>query len=83
MMPKSFTDTQGQYLAFIDCYITMFGRAPSEGDLQRFFGTTPSAIHQMIVKLDEKGFISRVPGQARSIKLLIDREKLPRLKRRG
>jgi DNA-binding MarR family transcriptional regulator len=50
--------------------------------LQRFFGTTPPTVHQMILKLEEKGLISRVSGQARSIKLLIDPADLPRLKRR-
>lgn len=81
-MTARFTEKQGQYLAFIDSYMTMHGRAPAEADLQRFFGTTPPTIHQMIVKLEEKGFISRVPGQARSIKLVIDPDELPRLRRR-
>ncbi len=80
-MADRFTEKQGQYLAFIDSYVTMHGRAPAEADLQRFFGTTPPTIHQMIVKLEEKGFIRRVPGQARSIKLVIDPDELPRLRR--
>jgi len=33
----------------------------------------------MIVTLEERGFIGRVPGQARSIKLRLPREKLPDL----
>jgi repressor LexA len=80
-MPEQYTEKQGQYLAFIDSYMTMYGRAPAETDLRRFFRTTPPTIHQMILKLEEKGFISRVPRQARSIKLLIDPDELPRLKR--
>jgi len=80
-MKDRFTEKQGQYLAFIDSYMVMNGRAPAEADLQRFFGTMPPTIHQMILKLDEKGLISRVPGQARSIKLLIDPDEIPRLKR--
>ncbi len=82
-MVDRFTEKQGQYLAFIDSYLTMFGRAPAEADLQRFFGTTPPTIHQMILKLEEKGLISRVPRQARSIKLLIDPDEIPRLQRTG
>jgi DNA-binding MarR family transcriptional regulator len=81
-MSEQPTEKQAQYLAFIDSYITMHGRAPAEADLQRFFGTTPPTVHQMILKLEEKGLISRVSGQARSIKLLIDPADLPRLKRR-
>ena len=80
-MPDRFTEKQGQYLAFIDSDITMYGRSPSEADLRRFFRKTPPTIHQMILKLEEKGFISRIPGQARSIQLLIDPDEIPRLKR--
>jgi len=80
-MADRFTEKQGQYLAFIDSYMTMHGRAPAEADLQRFFRTAPPTIHQMILKLEEKGLISRVPRQARSVKLLIDPDEIPRLKR--
>jgi SOS-response transcriptional repressor LexA len=80
-MSDRFTEKQGQYLAFIDSYMTMNGRAPAEADLQRFFRSTPPTVHQMILKLEEKGLISRVPGMARSIELLVDREDIPRLKR--
>ena len=75
------TEKQGKYLAFIDSYLTMHRRAPAEADLQRFFRTTPPTIHQMILKLEEKGFISRVPGQARSVQLLVDPDEIPQLKR--
>jgi SOS-response transcriptional repressor LexA len=80
-MVDTFTEKQGQYLAFIESYMVMHGRAPAEAELQRFFGTTPPTIHQMILKLEEKGFISRIPGQPRSIKLLIDADQIPRLRR--
>jgi DNA-binding MarR family transcriptional regulator len=80
-MADKFTEKQGQYLAFIYNYTTMNGRPPAEGDLERFFRTTPPTIHQMILKLEEKGLISRVQGQARSVKLLVDPEEVPRLKK--
>jgi DNA-binding MarR family transcriptional regulator len=78
-MADRFTTKQGQYLAFIYNYTVMNGRAPAEADLERFFRTTYATIHQMILKLEEKGLISRVPGQARSIKLLVDPGEIPRL----
>lgn len=78
-MNANFTDKQGQYLAFIYNYTVMHGRAPAEADLERFFRVTPSTTHQMILKLEDKGFISRKSGVARSINLLIDPEKIPRL----
>jgi hypothetical protein len=34
----------------------------------------------MVLKLEEKGLISRVPGQARSIKLIVPAEDIPSLK---
>ncbi len=77
-----FTETQGQYLAFIYNYSVIHGRAPAEAELEHFFGTTPPTIHQMILKLEQKGMISRVPHQARSIKLLLPAEVLPILKPR-
>jgi len=80
-MLKEYTILEGQYLAFIDNYIIMNERAPAEADMQRFFGTTPPTVHQTILRLEKKGFISRTPGQARSIKLLISEKELPELKR--
>jgi Mn-dependent DtxR family transcriptional regulator len=75
-----FTDLQGQYLAFIHAYTQVNGRAPAEADLQRYFGVTPPSVHQMILTLAHKGFIRRIPGQARSIELLLDTDTLPRLR---
>lgn len=75
-----FTDKQGQYLAFIYNYSKIHGRAPAEADLERYFKTTPPTIHQMILKLEKSGLITRVPGQARSIRLLISPEQLPILR---
>ncbi|RKT38054.1 LexA family protein [Thiocapsa rosea] len=80
-MAEQFTEKQGQYLAFIYNYSVMFGQAPAEADLQRFFGTSPPTIHQMLVTLSEKGLISRTPGKARSFQLLIDPKEIPMLVR--
>jgi len=38
---RSFTDKQGQYLAFIHAYTLVMDRPPAEADLQRHFGVTP------------------------------------------
>ena len=77
---RQFTEKQGQYLAFIHNYSVIHGRPPAEGDMERFFGTPPPTIHNMILKLDEKGLLSRVPGQALSIRVLVAVEQLPVLK---
>ena len=57
----------------------MNGRPPAEADLQRFSRSTPPTIHQMILKLEEKGLISRRHAEARSIRLLVETDKIPRL----
>ena len=79
IMKKTFTDKQGQYLAFIYYYSKIHGTSPSEADLQQYFQVSPPSVHQMILTLERRGLIERTPGQARSIHLLISREELPDL----
>ena len=75
----SFTAKQGQYLAFIYSYSKIYGQPPAESDLQRYFRVSPPAIHDMIKTLERNGLIERSPRQARSIRLLVQAENLPRL----
>ncbi len=74
-----YTRKQGQYLAFIYYYTKVNRQPPAEADIQRFFRTTASAVHQMILALEEKGFISRTRGKARSIEVLLPPNQLPEL----
>src|SRR5829696_1293533 len=76
----SFTDRQGQYLAFIDAYTRVHGRPPAETDMQRHFQVTPPSVHQMILTLERAGLIRRQPGVARSIEVLVAPEGLPLLR---
>ena len=78
-MKDKFTPRQGQYLAFIYNYTKINGRAPAEADLERYFRVAYSSVHQMIITLEERGLITRTPGEARSIRLRLPREKLPDL----
>jgi len=77
---KSFTQKQGQYLAFIYAYTRLNRRPPAEIDMQRYFQVSPPSVHQMVVTLERAGFIRRQPGLARSIEMLIDPECLPVLR---
>jgi DNA-binding MarR family transcriptional regulator len=79
-MKTSFTEKQGQYLAFIYYYTKVNGRPPAEADMQRYFRVTPPSVHQMVLTLETNGYIERVPGQGRSIRLKIPREQLPDLR---
>ncbi len=76
----SLTDKQGQYLAFIDAYTRVHGRPPAETDMQRHFGVTPPSVHQMVLTLERLGLIRRRPRVARSIEVLLDPDRLPRLR---
>jgi DNA-binding MarR family transcriptional regulator len=80
-MKPLYTERQGQFLAYLYQYSLLNGCAPSEADMQRFFQVTPPTVHQMVLTLERRGFIRRVPGQARSITLIVPPESLPILKR--
>jgi DNA-binding MarR family transcriptional regulator len=75
-----YTAKQGQYLAFIYYYTKIHGRSPSEADMQGYFQVSPPSVHQMVLSLERLGFIGRTPGQGRSLKLLLPRERLPELR---
>jgi len=47
--------------------------------MQRFFQLTPPSVHSLVLTLARLGFIRRVPGQARSITLIVPPESLPTL----
>ena len=72
-----FTEKQGQYLAFIHAYTAFNKRPPAEADMRRHFEVTPPSVHQMILTLERKGLITRQPGKARSIQILIAPQSLP------
>ena len=78
-VPPSFTAKQGQYLAFIYYYTKIHRCAPAESDLERYFRVSAPAIHDMIKTLERNGLIEKIPGRARSIRLLVDPGFLPRL----
>ena len=78
-MADRFTATQGQYLAFIYYYTKLNHRPPAQADMQRYFQVSPPSVHQMVLTLERKGLIARMPGVARSIKLLVSRNQLPPL----
>lgn len=76
----TFTAKQGQYLAFIYNYTKINGYPPAHADLQYYFRVSPPAINDMIKTLERNGLIEKTPGQARSIRLLVAPEFLPRLR---
>lgn len=80
MSSCEFTERQGQYLAFIYAYTKLNARPPAEADMQRYFGVTPPSVHRMVLALEQAQLITRQPGRARSIELLVTPETLPILR---
>jgi DNA-binding MarR family transcriptional regulator len=74
-----YSPKQGQYLAFIYYYTKIHRLSPAEADMQGYFQVSPPTVHQMVLNLEKLGFIKRIPGQRRSITLLLPREELPDL----
>lgn len=79
LMDCNYTSRQGQCLAFIYYYTKLHREPPAEQDIAHYFKITAPAAHRMVIALAERDFITRTPGQARSIRLLLPREKLPDL----
>jgi repressor LexA len=75
------TERQGHILAYMYQYSLVNGCAPAEADMQRYFQISAPSVHSMVLTLERRGFIQRVPGQARSISLLVPPESLSPLKR--
>jgi DNA-binding MarR family transcriptional regulator len=47
--------------------------------MQRYFQVSAPSVHQMVVTLEKRGLIARVPGQARTIRVLLPPDELPDL----
>ena len=78
-MAPTFTEKEGQYLAFTYYYSKIHRRPPAEADMQYYFRVTAPAVHDMVLRLHRKGLIDRQPGAPRTIRVLLPREELPEL----
>ena len=77
--PPRYSSKQGQYLSFIYYYTKIHRVPPAEADLKRYFNVSAPAVHQMVLTLEARGCLERVPGKPRSIRLLLSRDDLPDL----
>ena len=68
-------DTSFQWSGVADA-----GGPPAEDDMRKYFRVTPPSVHQMVLNLHQARLIERVPGKARSIRILVDPEQLAELK---
>lgn len=82
-LPGGPTRQQGQFLAFIREYMmrNQAGEAPRHADLQRFFNLTAPSVNSMLIRLEQRGFIRRIPGKARAIEIISRPDLIPPLVR--
>ena len=66
------TKRQFEYLAFIEKYISKFGRAPAEADIEKHFLVSAPSVNQMMQTLERRGFIQRKPNTPRSTLICVD-----------
>jgi Mn-dependent DtxR family transcriptional regulator len=78
-----FTKKQGQYLAYVHLYRKLHRQGPAEIDIARYFRVSPPTAHQMIVKLEELGLVTRERGVARSLRVAIPASEIPELEDEG
>jgi len=74
---STFTARQGEYLAFIHRYTVRNGCAPSFEEIARHFGTSAPSVNGMVKTLESRGLLDRVPGAARSLRVLVPPSELP------
>ena len=81
--PGGPTHQQGQFLAFIREYMLQnhAGVAPTHAALQKFFNLSAPSVNSMLIRLERRGFIRRIPHQARAIELIVNLDWIPPLDR--
>jgi SOS-response transcriptional repressor LexA len=66
------TARQAEYLAFIASFTDRHGMPPSFDELGRHFRATPPSVNDMLKRLEARGFLARVPGAPRTLRVLLD-----------
>lgn len=77
LLGPHFTAKQAQHLPFIYMYAKVNRSPPAEADIQAYFGVTPPAVPRMALRLERLCMITREPGRARSIRLVLPPADLP------
>lgn len=76
-----FTSRQGQLLAFIHQYRKLHRQGPAERDMVQYFRATPPSVRSMVVKLEQRGLITREPGVPGSARVAIPEKDIPPLEK--
>ncbi len=71
MRPSGVTERQARILSFIHRYVASYGLSPSFEEIASQFGTTAPSVSSTIKGLERRGLLSRMPGVARSLRVLV------------
>ncbi|MBA2322080.1 MAG: MarR family transcriptional regulator, partial [Deltaproteobacteria bacterium] len=66
------TKRQSEYLDFIRAFTDRWKIPPSFEEIGTHFGTTPPSVNNMVKTLEARGFLTRVPGAARTLRVLVE-----------
>jgi hypothetical protein len=72
--PRRPTARQAEYLIFIRAFTKRWGIPPSFEDIGRHFMTTTPSVNGMVKTLESRGFLARIPGAARTLRVLLPEE---------
>jgi len=65
------TKRQSEYLEFIRAFTDRWGIPPSFEEIGKHFRTTAPSVNSMVKMLEARGFLTRVPGAARTLRVLV------------
>ena len=77
MKEPPFTPRQGLFLSFVHAFVQRRGMAPSYEEIAGHFGISSPSVNGMVKTLERRGLLSRVPGVARSLRVLVPAAQLP------
>ncbi len=77
--PPRLTRKQGQLVAYVYWYTKVHRIPPAENEIATFLGIQGPSAHQMILRLEASGCLSRIPVQPRTLKVLLPRAEVPDL----
>jgi repressor LexA len=74
---KNLTARQGQVLAYISSYTLVNRMPPAQSDIADYFCVTGPAVHGMLTTLEKNGWLERLRGEPRAIRVLVAPQQLP------
>jgi Mn-dependent DtxR family transcriptional regulator len=76
---RRLTRKQGQLVAYVYYYTKVHRIPPAENEIAAFLGVYGPSVHQMILRLEASGCLSRTPGKPRTLKILLTKAEVPEL----